>query len=101
MPRYKRYGYVTTHLIQSFSGRLDSYAVVDFQLNPKVANENLDTILRSQFDDPTTKKVDNTTGLALSGFNGETIRSVLIEHPSEGMWHEFFIQRWAVEVGRE
>ena len=100
MPQYRRYGYITTVRVEK-NGNLLGDANIAFDLNPQVANDNLDTIIKDRIGDNTNNKIlENKVLKANNDLQGMEIRIVLI-HCEDGVSLRFSIQRWFVVVGRE
>ena len=103
MPRYVRYGYVV-HEIVKYQGQIETAANVSFHLNPKLAQENIDSIIddynnaRREFD--TLQTVEDTTFKAGSNLVDQVIRHVLIKY-LDGSTVEITLERWGVKVGKE
>lgn len=100
MPRYRRYGYVTTVRVEK-KGELVEDANIAFDLNPGLANQNLDAIIKNKLREDTRNKVLENNILKPNGdLQGSEIRAVLIRC-ADGVTLRFSIQRWFGVVGRE
>jgi hypothetical protein len=103
MPRYIRYGYVI-HEIFKYQGQIETAANVAFHLNPKLARENVDSIIDAynneirEFDSLQT--VEDTTFKSGSSLVDQVIRHVLIKY-LDGSTIEITVERWGVKVGKE
>lgn len=100
MPKYKRYGYVTTAISDSPAQPVVSAGTVAFHLNPKKASDNLDGILEElKKSDRFVQIVEDTTEKLHLGPGALIIRTVLIEYV-DGLRTRYSIEQWGVEVGR-
>ena len=100
MPKYTRYGYVTTQVVK-ISDQIQSVTNVAFHLNPKLANEAIDnTVDRVEKQISGTQTIEDTTFKPNSDLAYQVTRRVLIKY-LDGSTAEILLERWGVEVGRE
>jgi hypothetical protein len=103
MPKYVRYGYMIHH-VGKFKGEFKAATNVAFYLNPKLAQERVDSIVDGftldtrVLDIPQT--IEDTTFKQPPGLRVQVIRRVLIKY-LDGSTTEISVERWGVEVGKE
>ena len=103
MPRYTRYGYVTKQTIKLL-GQVTSCANIAFHLNPKIAQQDVDSMVdefkRDKERLESIQTIEDTTFRLVSGLSAQTLRQVLIKY-LDGSTAEITVERWGVEVGKE